>query len=109
LFTPPEYAAADSIVAAGIGAEGIASGTVTETTLGEAAESPVTLTDAFAASSAQRLNADMKKTANANLAPILVLNLILASRTARRDHQKPERRVNSTRIEQAKHGNAKSG
>ena len=46
------------------------------------------LADGFAAPSAERLNADMRKTANAAVAIILALNLIVASRTARRDHQK---------------------
>src|ERR1039458_3633028 len=85
---PPEYGKAGSIAAAGIGADGIPSGgSAAETALEETAESPGTPAGVFAAPSAQRLNADMKKIANAAVAIILALNLIVASRTARRDHQ----------------------
>jgi len=42
----------------------------------------------FAASSARSKNAGIRKMANAAVAINLALNLIVASRTARRDHQK---------------------
>jgi hypothetical protein len=107
MLGPPEYGKAVSIAAAGIGADGIPSGgSATETALEGTAESPVTPADTLAAPSAQRLNADIKKTANAAVAIILVFDLIVASRTARPDHQKSLRRVHSTRTEHAKYGNA---
>src|ERR1039458_2197327 len=100
---PPEYGKAGSIAAAGIGADGIPSGgSATETALEATAESPGTPAGAFAAPSAQRLNADMKKIANAAVAIILALNLIVASRTAAPDHQKTQRPINLTRIKHAK-------
>ncbi|MGD0521714.1 MAG: hypothetical protein ABSA48_10710 [Terracidiphilus sp.] len=86
---------AAAIEADGMGADGSkASGLATTATLESTAlSSPV---DGFAASSAQRLNAGIRKMANAAVAIILALNLIVASRTARRDHPKSQRRVNST-------------
>jgi hypothetical protein len=54
--------------------------------------------DAFAASSAQRFKASIMKTADAAVAIILALNLIVASETALRDYQKYRRRINSTHI-----------
>jgi hypothetical protein len=101
---PAEYGEAAAIEAIGIRADGIPSGSsATGATLEAAAESPVALTDAFAASSAERQDADIKKMANAAAAIIFVVDLIVASRTARRDHPKSERRVNSTRKEHAKY------
>jgi hypothetical protein len=72
-----------------MGADGISSsGSATGTGLEAADESPETPAGAFAASSAQRLNADMEKKANAAVAIILALNLIVASRTADPDRPK---------------------
>jgi hypothetical protein len=86
-FKPAEYGEAAPDEADGIGADGIASGnSATEGMLEATAESPAAPTDGFAASSARRLNPDIKKTANATVAIIFVVDLIVASRTARRDH-----------------------
>jgi hypothetical protein len=69
----------------GRGASGSeAAGSATDAELDSAAfASPV---DGLAAAAARRLNADINKTANAAVVIILRLDLIVASRTARRDH-----------------------
>jgi hypothetical protein len=76
---------AAAIDAWGIGASGSqASGSTTDAELESTAfASPA---DGFAAASARRLNADISNTANAAVAIILKFDLIVASRTARRDH-----------------------
>jgi hypothetical protein len=98
---PAEYGDAGDIEAAGIAATGSgAAGSATAATLESTAFSSAA--GVFAASSARRFNADIRKTANAAVAIILALNLIVASRTARRDHRKSLRRVDSARIGNAK-------
>lgn len=110
MFWPDAFGEAAPIENEGIGAEGIALGSsALEASLEATAGSPLTPTDGFAASSALRLNADIKKMAHAAVAIIFVVDLIVASRTARRDHQKSERRVNSTLIELAKQLVARTG
>jgi hypothetical protein len=100
---PAEYGEAAPIEDDGIGAEGVPSdSSATEMTLAVDAESPEMPAEGFAASSAQRLNADTKQMAHAAVANFFVVNLIVASRTALRDHQESERRVNSTQIESTK-------
>jgi hypothetical protein len=67
-----------AIEAAGIGAVGSeAAGSATDATLESTAFSAPA--DGFAASSARRLNADIRETANAAVAIILILTLIVAS------------------------------
>jgi hypothetical protein len=92
---------AAAIEASGMGAYGSeAAGSATAAKLESAAfSSPA---DGFAASSARSKNAGIRKMANAAVAIILALNLIVASRTTRRDHRKSQRRINSTRIGHAK-------
>jgi hypothetical protein len=63
-----------------------------------ALSSPAPL-DGFAASSARSKNAGIRKMATAAMAIILKLDFIVASRTARRNHQKSRRRVYSARLE----------
>jgi hypothetical protein len=58
--------------------------------------------DGCPASSAQTWNETIKTAAKAAVANILLLNLIVASRTARRDSQDTQRRHNSTRMEHTK-------
>jgi hypothetical protein len=76
---------AAAIDAWGIGASGSqASGSATDAELESTAfPSPA---DGFAAASTRRLKADISNTANAAVAIILKFDLIVASRTARRDH-----------------------
>jgi hypothetical protein len=96
---------AADIEAAGIGAAGsgaAGSATAAALELESAALSLPAPVDGFAASSARSKNAGIRKMANAAVAIFLALNLIVASRTARRDHRKSQRRVNSTRIGHAK-------
>jgi hypothetical protein len=76
---------AAAIEAAGIGAAGSALDVALEST---ALSSPAPA-DGFAASSARSKDAGIRKMANAAVAIILALNLIVASRTARRDLQNP--------------------
>jgi len=95
---PPEYGNAISI-------EDFRAGTKNIGTPGSVAlesRAFASLPGAFAPSSAQRLNADMKKKANAAVAIILALNLIVASRTADPDRQKTQRPMNLTRMKHAK-------
>jgi hypothetical protein len=77
---------AAAIEDSGMGANGSeALGLAAITTLESTALSiPV---DGFAPSSARRLNADIRKMANAAVAINFVLNLIVASRTTHRGHQ----------------------
>jgi hypothetical protein len=110
MFSPPEYGKAVSIAAAGIGADGIPSGgSATGTALEATAGSPVTPVAGPAAPSARSMNALMRKIANAAVAIILALNLIIASRTADPDRQKTQRPINSTRTEHAKLPHCLSG
>ena len=95
---PPEYGNAISIEDFRAGTKNI--GTPGSAALESRAFAP--LPGAFAPSSAQRLNADMKKKANAAVAIILALNLIVASRTADPDRQKTQRPMNLTRMKHAK-------
>src|SRR5580658_8181072 len=99
-FMPAEYGEAVAIETWGVGTYGIeASGSAAEETLGlAAASSPV---DGLEALSAWSRNPPVSKKAKAAVAIILLLNFIVASRIARHDHQKSERRVNSTRLEHA--------
>jgi hypothetical protein len=76
---------AAAIEGSGIGASGsAAAGSATDAEPESTAFSPAA--DEFAAATAGRLTEDMNKTANAAVAIILRLDLIVASRTARRDH-----------------------
>jgi hypothetical protein len=69
----------------GSGASGsAAAGSATDAEPESAGFSPVA--DEFAAATAGKLKVDMNKTANAAVAIIRKLDLIFASRTARRDH-----------------------
>jgi hypothetical protein len=97
MLMPSVYGMAAAIEAMGSGAPG--------STLDETLESTALLSaapGAFAASSARRLNADTRKMADAAVAINLALNLIVASRTARRAHQKPRRRANSMELRKTK-------
>jgi hypothetical protein len=96
---------AADIEAAGSGAAGstaAGSAAAAALELESAALSLLAPVDGFAASSARSKNTGIRNMANAAVAIILALNLIVASRTARRDHRKSQRRVNSTRIGHAK-------
>ncbi|HXR40443.1 MAG TPA: hypothetical protein VN776_15185 [Terracidiphilus sp.] len=97
MFRPAEYGIAAAIEAAGSAAAGPATAAALEST------AFVSSVDGFRVSSAQRLNADTRKAANIPVANFLELNLIVASRTARRDHRNSQRRVNLTQTVQIGH------
>jgi hypothetical protein len=98
MFRPPEYGEAAVIEASRIGTKNIG---VAGSAAPESRALP-SLPDGFAGPSASRLNADIRKIANAAVAIVLALNLIVASRTAYPDRQKAQRPIHLTRIKHAK-------
>jgi hypothetical protein len=80
LFRPCEYGIAASIANAGIGAAGnAAAGSAATDELESAALSSLAPVGGFAASSAPNKNVGIRKTANAAVAIVFTLNLIVVS------------------------------